>query len=142
MTDWNAVAFNLIDALLLGIPSAVVVPEVSRQYDIEIADLNRLYSLLQKEYNNISDQLSSNADVKSQLNAALSRMSPLGDWYNQIRDKYDKVNIQDSKLAQEARDVGQQIKQVADKLTNAQTEQARQSSLGGVASKWVEDQKK
>lgn len=138
--DWGSVAWNLVDAILMGIPSAVVVPEVQKQYNIEISDLNKLYNLLNKEYNQLSDQGLSNDSIKGKLKEAMYGTNPLGAWRATLEDKYKQLEKKGEEIDDKKKQLNNQIHQVSDALAAKTSAAADANYIGKITNDWLKDQ--
>lgn len=133
--DWTGVAWNIIDALLMGIPSAVAVPEIQKDYNVEISDLNKLYNLLQKEYNNLSDQGLSKEALKANIKEAMYGTNPLGDWRRILEDKYQGLGSEISRIDSQKQDLNEKIKKTADSISDVTKEAADATYMGNIVDK-------
>lgn len=129
--DPDAVIANLVDAIFMGIPSSAVVPEISRKYDIEIADLNRTYNQLNKELNNLMDKGISLSDAKNEIRDVMYQSGPLGAIRADLSKKYKEISREIEANKKEQDDRIARMSKTANKLAETQKAASRSSTLGG-----------
>lgn len=129
--DPTPMFMNLVDAILMGVPSSMIVPEIAKDYDIEIADLNRIYNQLNKELNNLSDVGISLSDAKNEIKEAMYQSGPLGAIRANLSDKYKAINRSIDNNRAEIEKKTAELRDTSNKIADAQRRSARSSSIGG-----------
>lgn len=127
---------DVADGLLFGIPSTVLLQDVSRKYNIEIADLQRTYDLLQQELNNNSELRADIENKQYKMLNTMSDMSPLGAWRQTLQDKYNQLDRHKENLASQSKAISDKLVDTSNKLTKKQLE-ANSNTLGKQAVKVI-----
>lgn len=103
--DAASVIIDIIDALLLGTPSAVFRDELVKKYQLEIAEANTLVRAAEREINTLDRSIASRQDMINVLREALNEHSPFGTAFKRISDR---IESEKRKQQQEYEDVATQ----------------------------------
>lgn len=122
MVDWTQVIIDVIDGIAFGIPSTILLQDVSKDYDIEIADLQRAYDILNKEYNNNAELRSSIQNKQYSILNSMYSMSPLGAWKQDLQNKYKNLSNQYDDLTTKAQNINASLAETSTKLAETQRE--------------------
>lgn len=136
MVDVVQAIVDIIDGVLLGIPSNILMGDISHKYNIEIADLQRTYDLLSQEYNNDLDLRNALENKQYEILNSLSTTSPLGAWRNELQHRYNDLGQKKEQLSSRLKQTNQKMVETSTALTKKQLE-AGSSTLGSEASKLV-----
>lgn len=136
MVDIVQALVDIADGILLGIPSNVLMGDISDKYNIEIADLQRTYDLLSQEYNNDLDIRNALENKQYEILNSLSVTSPLGAWRNELQNRYNDLGKKKEQLTSRLKQTNQKMVDTSTALTKKQLE-ANSSTLGSEASKLV-----
>lgn len=129
--DVGRILLNIADAVTLGIPSTVILSEIQEQYDVELADLNRLYNALQQEYSNLGSQYDSASSFLNDVKTDLYSATPLGSAYSVLRDKYQSAKARVDTISDAMNANTTKVRETADKIASTQKEASSSTSLGG-----------
>lgn len=136
MVDIVQAIVDIFDGLLFGIPSNVLMEDVSNRYNIEIADLQRTYDLLSQEYNNNLDLRNALEGQRYEILNSMGTTSPLGAWRNELQHRYNDLGKKRDQVSSRLKQINQKMTDTSTALTKKQLE-ADSSTLGSEASKLV-----
>lgn len=134
MVDIVQAIVDIADGLLLGIPSNILMGDVSNKYNIEIADLQRTYDLLSQEYNNNLDLRNALENKRYEILNSLSTTSPLGAWRSELQHRYNDLGEKRDQVSSRLKQINRKMTNTSTALTKKQLE-ANSSTLGSEVSK-------
>lgn len=128
--NWYQFTIDLIDAVLMGIPSATIAQQINQQYAIEYGQLLQIIEGLQAKANSADLRAMDEASKASQLRDALYGANPMGAAYSMLRERVQKAEDASRRANADAA----QARNQASKLNVDAAEAARKStrSLGQI----------
>jgi len=90
--DIQRVIIDAADALLLGIPSSILLQDIRKTYAIDYADALQLVEKLQQAINQEGITMEQYTEDKNRILSQINGYSPLGAFRAQLLDKYNEAD--------------------------------------------------
>lgn len=125
-----------LDSLALGIPSSILLRDVSEQYKVDYAKVQDLYAQLNTLINAMGIERDKVAEHKASLLAESRSYAPMSGLKNSLMDEYAKLDDKEasltakiSSLSDQAQAAANEANNIAAKMSNSLGTEAKQRLL-------------
>lgn len=127
----SSMAINLLDAVMLGIPGSIFLPELSNKYNIELNALNQLYNILNKEYSAALEQGAKLSELKNDLKTKMYEAGPLGAIRENLTQQFNQASTDLEENREVTNQLSGKLSSVGNQISKVSAEANKASTLGG-----------